>query len=410
MQVEVNSKNITVINDSYNANPESMKAAIRTLKQAGADKKTFIIVGEMLELGSDSKQMHEEVADLIQKLDVKKTLVVGNGAKIVLSEFKCDPINMIKHLRFNLSLLNSELQKAKIFESYLKSNYNSNQFVFYSYWFDTWSIILSIIKFKSPHLINSYYSRAHGFDIYKDQTKNGYHPFKNFMLKQVSKVFTISKNGQNYLRKNYKLYQNKIQHSYLGSTFNKFTDKINKPQLVILTCAKVRSIKRIELIPDILKELPNTFNVKWILIGDGEGIYEIKDKCIHLNNNIECVFTGNLSKEKVIEFYNNNRIDLFLSVSRSEGLPYTMIEAISFGIPLLSTDVGGCSEICNDNTGILIEKDFDVKDVANKIVSFAKSEKNTNLFRAGVRRYWEENFNAEKNYINFYEEIVNDEK
>ena len=83
MQVEVNRKNITVINDSYNANPESMKAAIRTLKQAGADKKTFIIVGEMLELGSDSKQMHEEVADLIQKLDVKKTLVVGNGAKIV---------------------------------------------------------------------------------------------------------------------------------------------------------------------------------------------------------------------------------------------------------------------------------------------------------------------------------------
>ena len=83
MQVEVNRKNITVINDSYNANPESMKAAIRTLKQAGADKKTFIIVGEMLELGSDSKQMHEEVADLIQKLDVKKTLVVGNGAKII---------------------------------------------------------------------------------------------------------------------------------------------------------------------------------------------------------------------------------------------------------------------------------------------------------------------------------------
>ena len=83
MQVEVNRKNVTVINDSYNANPESMKAAIRTLKQAGADKKTFIIVGEMLELGSDSKQMHEEVANLIQKLDVKKTLVVGNGAKIV---------------------------------------------------------------------------------------------------------------------------------------------------------------------------------------------------------------------------------------------------------------------------------------------------------------------------------------
>ena len=83
MQVEVNNKNVTVINDSYNANPESMKAGIRTLKQAGLDKKTFIILGEMLELGADSKQMHEEVAALIQKLDIKKTLVVGNGAKAV---------------------------------------------------------------------------------------------------------------------------------------------------------------------------------------------------------------------------------------------------------------------------------------------------------------------------------------
>jgi len=83
MQVEVNSKNVTVINDSYNANPESMKAAIRTLKQAGIDKNTFIILGEMLELGSNSKEMHEDVASLIKKLNIKKTLIVGNGAKVV---------------------------------------------------------------------------------------------------------------------------------------------------------------------------------------------------------------------------------------------------------------------------------------------------------------------------------------
>jgi UDP-N-acetylmuramoyl-tripeptide--D-alanyl-D-alanine ligase len=83
MQVEVSSKNITVINDSYNANPESMKAGIRTLKQVGTNKKTFAILGEMLELGADSQQLHEEVAALVQKLDIKKTLIVGNGAKTV---------------------------------------------------------------------------------------------------------------------------------------------------------------------------------------------------------------------------------------------------------------------------------------------------------------------------------------
>jgi colanic acid/amylovoran biosynthesis glycosyltransferase len=325
--------------------------------------------------------------------------------KIILKEIKHEPIKIFKHLRFNVSLLNSELQKAKIFETYLKSNYDSNKTVYYSYWFDTWSLILSIVKFKSPELIDCYYSRAHGFDIFKEQTKNGYHPFKNFMLNQVKKVFSVSKAGKNYLQKNYKLNYNKIGHSYLGSEPNLFNDKPNNKQFIILTCANVRAIKRIDLIPDILNELPKSFFIKWILIGDGEGTNEIKEKCSKLSKNIEYVFKGNLSKENVIEFYKNNRIDLFLSVSRSEGLPYSMIEAISFGIPLMATNVGGCAEICNNNTGILIEKDFDVKNVAEKIITFSNSDMNSQPFRNGIRKFWEEYFNAEKNYYEFYKTI-----
>ena len=83
MQIEVSKKNVTVINDAYNANPESMKSAIRTLKQIGAGKNTFAILGEMLELGELSLSKHQEVAELIQKLEIQNALIIGTGAKSI---------------------------------------------------------------------------------------------------------------------------------------------------------------------------------------------------------------------------------------------------------------------------------------------------------------------------------------
>jgi UDP-N-acetylmuramoyl-tripeptide--D-alanyl-D-alanine ligase len=83
MQIELSKKNVTVINDAYNANPESMKSAIRTLKQIGVGKNTYAILGEMLELGELSLPMHQEVAELIQKLEIQNTIIIGSGAKSI---------------------------------------------------------------------------------------------------------------------------------------------------------------------------------------------------------------------------------------------------------------------------------------------------------------------------------------
>jgi len=81
MQIDVSKKNVTVINDAYNANPESMKSAILTLKQIGAGNNTCAILGEMRELGELSVSKHKEVAELVQKLEIKNTIIIGSGAK-----------------------------------------------------------------------------------------------------------------------------------------------------------------------------------------------------------------------------------------------------------------------------------------------------------------------------------------
>lgn len=72
---------VTVINDAYNANPESMRAALATLAELGRGRRTWAVLGEMLELGEDSVTAHDALGRVAVRLNISKLLVVGEGAK-----------------------------------------------------------------------------------------------------------------------------------------------------------------------------------------------------------------------------------------------------------------------------------------------------------------------------------------
>jgi glycosyltransferase involved in cell wall biosynthesis len=83
------------------------------------------------------------------------------------------------------------------------------------------------------------------------------------------------------------------------------------------------------------------------------------------------------------------------------------MEAISFGIPVTGCDVCGLPEIVNEKTGILLEEHFDPKLVAQKIEVFLKEKSRDAQYRQGVKEFWRENFNAERNYAEFVEILKN---
>ncbi|MGA7205738.1 MAG: UDP-N-acetylmuramoyl-tripeptide--D-alanyl-D-alanine ligase [Specibacter sp.] len=74
---------VTVINDAYNANPESMRAALRTLAElgAGGTRRTWAVLGEMLELGEGSVLEHDLVGRVAVRLNISRLLVVGTAAR-----------------------------------------------------------------------------------------------------------------------------------------------------------------------------------------------------------------------------------------------------------------------------------------------------------------------------------------
>ncbi|GAA2128231.1 UDP-N-acetylmuramoyl-tripeptide--D-alanyl-D-alanine ligase [Arthrobacter humicola] len=72
---------VTVINDAYNANPESMRAALRTLAELGRGRRTWAVLGAMLELGPDSIREHMTVGTQVVRLNISRLVVVGREAR-----------------------------------------------------------------------------------------------------------------------------------------------------------------------------------------------------------------------------------------------------------------------------------------------------------------------------------------
>jgi UDP-N-acetylmuramoyl-tripeptide--D-alanyl-D-alanine ligase len=81
MEVHQIPGNVTIINDAYNANPESMAAALETLTAIPATGRTFSILGKMHELGDDSDAIHAQIAKLAIELGVSQVVAVGEAAK-----------------------------------------------------------------------------------------------------------------------------------------------------------------------------------------------------------------------------------------------------------------------------------------------------------------------------------------
>jgi len=81
MEVHERADGVTIVNDAYNANPDSMRAALQALAVMGQGRRTWAVLGEMRELGSGSITEHEALGRLAVRLDVSRVVAVGEGTQ-----------------------------------------------------------------------------------------------------------------------------------------------------------------------------------------------------------------------------------------------------------------------------------------------------------------------------------------
>jgi UDP-N-acetylmuramoyl-tripeptide--D-alanyl-D-alanine ligase len=83
MELVERADGVVVINDAYNANPESVRAALKTLAAIGRARpaRTVAVLGEMAELGADAAVEHDAIGRLAVRLDISRLIAVGAAAR-----------------------------------------------------------------------------------------------------------------------------------------------------------------------------------------------------------------------------------------------------------------------------------------------------------------------------------------
>jgi UDP-N-acetylmuramoyl-tripeptide--D-alanyl-D-alanine ligase len=85
MEVTTRADGVTVVNDAYNANPDSMRAALAATVAIAGQRRRWAVLGEMRELGESSQAEHEALGRLVADMDISRLVVVGEGARPTLA-------------------------------------------------------------------------------------------------------------------------------------------------------------------------------------------------------------------------------------------------------------------------------------------------------------------------------------
>lgn len=277
----------------------------------------------------------------------------------------------------------------------------------YSYWFydaAAAGILLSKKLYKQGKKVKLI-SRAHNFDIYSSRTKYSYLPMRRFLLNHINYLYPCSQNGADFITSQFPKYKDKIKPSFLGTEDHCIRLGKRKPEFHLVSCSFIAPVKRLHLIIEALKYVD--FPLRWTHIGSGPIAQEVIEKSKHLPSQIQAEFLGQMDNAAIMEYYNSNDISAFVNVSSYEGIPVSIMEASSFGIPIIATDVGGTSEAVKDGVnGFLLDKDFEPVELKNIFQRlYDMKQENFDQLCENARNLWEEKFNAQKNYSNFYKEI-----
>ncbi len=288
--------------------------------------------------------------------------------------------------------------KAEKIIDYLKLN-GVNDAIFYSYWFNEWGSILSIIHAKNPQF--NFKTRVHLFDFEEEFQDSKYIPFRYTEVKQPKDIIAISNYAKYYLLDRMQI---KTELSYLG-VMNAGINSIqtNNP-FVIVTCSSLSWYKRPLLLVSLMCQFKN--NIKWVHFGSGILQTEFLEAAKALPCNIDFHFMNHVPNQNVIKYYQENPVHMVLNVSSYEGIPVSLMEAISFGIPIVGCDICGMPEIITPESGLLLEKEFEIERAAKDLQDFLETKCTNSQYRQGVRSFWEQKFNADNNYPQFINDFL----
>jgi len=370
------------------------------------DKYFKIIIIPLSKKGSKSdfilKLKNTEVIEDFEEFNkYKEIYALLKINKYFFDEFKYT--KSVYHFRDLISAWVYSKWFEKIIIRYLELGRLSEDYLYYTYWFSPATTALLNLKDKFSLKV---ISRTHRYDLYEER-RMGYIPFRKRDVEKIDKIVTISMQGYNYLKRKYNL-QN-LYNSYLGIKDLNIENPLNNTlNLKIVSCSLMSPVKRIDLIMEYLSKVSKDLKIQieWHHIGAGILEKKLKQKKDELQHkNFKIIFTGFLENKKIFEYYKHNPFDYFITLSESEGLPVSLMEACSVSLPIIATNVGGINEIVeNEVNGFLLSPNPSYQEFKDTFIKAINLKNNLEKFislRKNSRKIYMKKFNSEINHEKF---------
>lgn len=274
--------------------------------------------------------------------------------------------------------------------------------IVYTFWNTTYALALCWYKERRGSF--SLVSRIHGYDLFNERVeRGGRQPFKRYMDSVEDMVFFASEDGYSYYQSRFagKKRDGKYRVLRLGVPDIRPDQELCRGErFELVSCSNLIPLKRVDLIINALAELPDTVKINWTHFGAGallEELLKLAEEKLGNKSGVSYKFAGFVENEELLEFYSSKYLDCFITTSSSEGLPVSIMEAMSAGIPIIATDVGGIAEEVFEN-GILLPANPQIEEIKNAVISiYGKSDEEIARMRSASRNIWDERFNRDKN-------------
>jgi len=273
--------------------------------------------------------------------------------------------------------------------------------VFYTYWLGpaTWG--LGLAKRAQPGL--RLVSRVHGGEIYEEQFEPPYLPFVRQAAAKADKILTVSDHGRRHLRGRFPFLEDRLEVCRLGvGDPGEPAEHSRDGILRIVTCAWLFPLKRLHLLVEgllFLTQRRPDLAVEWTHFGDGPLRQDLERRVESgLASRVRLRILGTVPNSEVLSFYRTNPVDLLVNLSLSEGLPVSIMEALSFGVPVAATAVGGVPEVVNGRNGRLLSPNPGPEEIARALEEFSQPNPGVLAKRQASRETWRKLCRAEVNY------------
>jgi colanic acid/amylovoran biosynthesis glycosyltransferase len=314
-----------------------------------------------------------------------------------------------KFLKLVLFSARAELTRRWLVDWVREHQINTNDCVLYSYWFNHLAAGLGMVKHEFPDV--KVVSRAHGYDIYEEYYYPYYWPYRYATLENINRLFFASDAGKMYFCDHYPDFVSKYETAHLGVNDPGFISQPSEDNVFrIVSCSAIVSVKRIELLLNGLATMAHLRpgqKVEWVHFGDGSDRQALLRKLQQsFPTNITGRFSGYMPNHEIFRYYREHPVDAFVNVSKTEGgAPVAIQEAISCGIPVVATSVGGNPEIATQENGVQLSPDPTPDEIARALFELIDNPAETRNKRKRSREIWKQKYDAHHNFSLFAQSL-----